>query len=153
MDKLQIVVMDLGLEELDDGEGEFAAINFNPSLITTLHEMFEVEPTETWEHKGEVEYDGPYGKLWQYNHFILLDLVDGEVPIDWKIANVVQKMNDMGIKTYGAHQGFEEDAGIQYQDMLFDTGYITFESKKVLEVAHICGASEIELRHPPNTAQ
>ena len=88
------------IEEDDkDSPPEFRALDFHPDAIKELHDALDIDVPTHDDALSGTEGSG------QGNDYHLVD-IDGEsVPIDWQLANLIKKLNDEGVETYGCDQG------------------------------------------------
>ena len=88
------------IEEDDkDSDPEFRALEFHPDAIKELHDALDIDMPTHDDALSGVNGSG------QFNDYHLVDIGDESILIDWKLANLVKKLNDEGVKTYGCDQG------------------------------------------------
>ena len=84
-------------EEDDDSDPEYRLLRFHPDTIKRMHDALDIEePSHT---------DAYSGMQGQMNDYHLLDIGGESIAIDWKLINIIRKLNDEGIETYGCDQG------------------------------------------------
>ena len=104
--------MNYWIEEDDEADEEYRSLVFHPEAIKEMHDALDIEESS---HEGA--YAGKEGSG-QINDYHLLDICPngtrkfaGEgitteaVPIDWRLVNIIRKLNDEGVETYGCDQG------------------------------------------------
>ncbi len=100
--------MNYWIEEDDEGDGEFRTLYFHPDAIEEMHDALDIEEPS---HEGA--YAGNKGSSGQQNDFHLLDIGTEVIPIDWKLVNIIKKLNEEEVETYGCDQGSIVASGTQ----------------------------------------
>ena len=117
------------IEEDEHSDPEFRVLEFHPDAIKELHDALDIDvPTYDGALPG-VELSG------QINDFHLVDIDGKSVYIDWQLANLIKKLNDEGVETYGCDQGSVVPEGhcIEFDETTYDgstmvTTRVTLES-------------------------
>ena len=105
MEEIFIKLMNYWITEEDDSDPEHRSLTFHPDAIKEMHDALDIEEPS---HDGA--YPGTEGSG-QVNDYHLLDICPNGVantmgvPIDWKLINIIRKLNYEGIETYGCDQG------------------------------------------------
>ena len=97
MKEIFIKRMNYWITEDDDGDPEHRSLRFHPDAIKRMHDALNIE-----EPSHADAYSGMQG---QVNDYHLLDIGGEPIAIDWKLVNIIKKLNDEGVETYGCDQG------------------------------------------------
>ena len=109
-------------EDEKDSDPEFRALEFHPDAIKELHDALDIDvPTYDGALLG-VEVSG------QFNDYHLVDIDGKSVSIDWQLANLVKKLNDEGVETYGCDQG-----GVVPEGQCWELAISTYDGSTMVE--------------------
>ena len=111
-----------------DSAPEFRALEFHPDAIKELHDALGIDmPTHDDALPG-VNGSG------QVNDHHLVDIGGKSIPIDWKLSNLIPKLNDEGVETYGCDQGGVVPEGYHWKfDRTTYNGSTTVTTRVTLE--------------------
>jgi hypothetical protein len=87
----------IGKDE-DDSDQEFRSLEFHPHAIKELHDALNI----TMMAHDAALLGGNPGQINDYHH---VEIGGESIAIDWQLANLIKKLNDEGIETYGCDQG------------------------------------------------
>ena len=106
----------------EDRHPEYRSLEFHPDVIKEMHDALDIEiPTHDGALSG-VEGSG------QFNDYYIVDIGDESVAIDWQLVNLIKKLNDEGIETYGCDQG-----GIVPEDKCWEYPQWTYNGTDMVE--------------------
>lgn len=83
----------------EDSDPEYRSLEFHPHAIKTLHDALNIDMMS---HDDALSGAGLDGQVNDYYH---VEIGDESIVIDWQLANIIKKLNDEGIETYGCDQG------------------------------------------------
>lgn len=116
------------IEEDDkDCDPEHRVLDFHPDAIKELHDALDIDMPTNDDALSGVSGSG------QVNDFHLVDINGETVPIDWQLANLIKKLNDEGVETYGCDQGgiVPEGQYWEYIQWVYDDDKGIMEKTKV----------------------
>ena len=88
------------IEEGDENsDSEFSVLEFHPHAIKALHDALNITMMTHDGALSGVEQSG------QINDYHYVEIGDASIAIDWQLANLIKKLNNEGIETYGCDQG------------------------------------------------
>lgn len=86
-------------EDEEDSDPEYRSLEFHPHAIKALHDALNINMMTRDGALSGVERSG------QINDYHYVEIGDESIAIDWQLANLIKKLNDEGIETYGCDQG------------------------------------------------
>ena len=88
------------IEDGDENSApEYRALEFHPEAIKSMHDALNIVMMDEAGALLGVEESG------QINDYHLVDIGGESIAIDWKLVNLITKLNDEGIETFGCDQG------------------------------------------------
>ena len=83
----------------EDAHGEYRSLEFHPNAIKALHDALNINMMSQDGALSGVERSG------QINDYHHVEIGGESIAIDWQLANLIKKLNDEGIETYGCDHG------------------------------------------------